>query len=504
MQRNLILAIVLSAIVLLFYNFFILSRQTIPPPPTEQIEPSLTQEGETPPQEKVLPSQKEEEEITLENNYLKVILISRGGRIKAWYLKKEKKELIGKGTYSLGMNLFLPEGQRINLNEENFKVKKEGEKKVIFTWENKEEGFKISKSLEISKQGYDGFIFIKTENIPFGSSYELTWQGGIGDEYKEEERLAFFNGSLQEEKKEGVQRDYGRGIRWMGLRQKRDLLVILASLNQPKAGIFRSDYWGLKDNRPQSEWIIYAGPQNYGEIRSVNEKIKQVKGEDYHLTAALSLSIWGKFSVGLIKILLFFYGFTHNYGIAIILLTLLIYGILSPLTIKQFTSMHKMQAIGPELQAIQKKFKSDPKQMQVETMKLYRKHKVNPMSGCFPLLIQMPIIFILYRALLNFNFSENPSFLWIKNLGKPDIPLLLALGVTMFLQQKITQKTQMQSAGQQQGIAKMMQFFPIFIIVMLWSLPSGVMLYWFTSTLFSIFQQFFIRRKIPLPHSGKA
>ncbi|GAI15646.1 unnamed protein product, partial [marine sediment metagenome] len=295
--------------------------------------------------------------------------------------------------------------------------------------------------------------------------------------------LVFFNDKLQEEKKEGVQRDYGRGVKWMGLRQKRELLVILASLDWPRGGMFRSEFWGFEDNKSESRWIVYAGPQSYGEIRSLNDRIKEINGEDYDLTGALDLSIWGQLSVGLIRILLFFYSFTHNYGIAIILLTLLIYGALFPLTFKQFTSMHKMQVIQPEVKAVQTKFKGDPKQMQIEMMKIYKKHKVNPMSGCFPLIIQMPIIFVLYRALLNFNFSENPSFLWIKNLGEPNIPLLLALGVTMFLQQRITQKTQVQSGGQQQGMAKMMQFFPIFIIVMLWSLPSGVMLYWFTSTL---------------------
>jgi YidC/Oxa1 family membrane protein insertase len=454
--------------------------------------------GEAPQQGEILPSSQleEGEEIILENEYVKVVLTSRGGIVKSWYLKKEKKELVGKSTYSLGLNLFLPEGERINLSEEDFEVEKEGERKAVFIWEDKEGRFKLFKNLEISRQGYHVFLSIETVNLPLGSSYELTWPSMMGDEYKEEERLIFFNDKLQEEKKEGVQRDYGRGIKWMGLRQKRELLVILASLDWPRGGMFRSEFWGFEDNKSESRWIVYAGPQNYGEIRSLNDRIKGINGEDYNLTGALDLSIWGQLSVGLIKILLFFYGFTHNYGIAIVLLTLLIYGALFPLTFKQFTSMHKMQVIQPEVKAVQAKFKGDPKQMQIEMMKIYKKHKVNPMSGCFPLIIQMPIIFVLYRALLNFNFSENPSFLWIKNLGEPNIPLLLALGVTMFLQQRITQKTQVQSAGQQQGMAKMMQFFPIFIIVMLWSLPSGVMLYWFTSTLFSIFQQFLIRRRM--------
>ena len=491
MNKNVILAIVLSVIVLLFYNFFILQRQISPP--QEEEKPSFVQK-ETP----FLP----EEELTLENDYTKLVLTPRGGMVKSWYLKKSKEEMVGKGAYALGMNLFLPQGEVINLNGEVFQVKREGERKVIFTWEDEEKGFKISKSLEL-KEGYDGRIGIETMNLPWGSEYELIWEGGIGDEYKGEEGLAFFGGILQEEKKEGIQRDYPQGIKWMGLRQKRKLLVILASLGQPIGGTFRSDFWGLKDNKVHSEWIIYAGPQNYAEIRLLNNQIKNRYREDYHLTKALDLSIWGQLSKVLMDILFFFYSFTHNYGIAIILLTLLIYGILSPLTFKQFSSMQKMQVIQPEIQAIQKKFKGEPKQLQIEMMKTYRKHKVNPMAGCFPLLVQMPIIFVLYRALIDFPFSENPSFLWIKNLGKPNIPLLLLLGGMMFLQQRITQKTQVQAAGQQQAMAKMMQFFPIFIIVMLWSLPSGVMLYWFTSTLISVLQQFFIRKKTILAGPAK-
>ena len=498
MQKNLIMAIVLSVVVLLLYNIFIVGRKPALPPSTKEATEYPIWEEEAPQPGEILPSSQLEkgEEIILENEYVKVVLTSRGGVVKSWYLKKEKKELVGKNTYSLGLNLFLPEGERVNLSEEDFEVQKDGERKAVFTWEDEERRFKLYKNLEISRQGYHAFLSIETVNLPLGSSYELTWPAVIGDEYKEEERLVFFNDKLQEEKKEGVQRDYGRGLKWMGLRQKRELLVILASLDWPRGGMFRSEFWGFEDNKTESRWIVYAGPQSYGEIRSLNGRIKEINGEDYHLTEALDLSIWGQLSVGLIRILLFFYSFTHNYGIAIILLTLLIYGALFPLTFKQFTSMHKMQVIQPEVKAVQAKFKGDPKQMQVEMMKIYRKHKVNPMSGCFPLIIQMPIIFVLYRALLNFNFSENPSFLWIKNLGEPNIPLLIGLGVTMFLQQRITQKTQVQSAGQQQGMAKMMQFFPIFIIVMLWSLPSGVMLYWFTSTLFSIFQQFLIRRRM--------
>ena len=510
MQKNLIIAIVLSVAVLLLYNIFVGSRQqrVVSPPSAEIATESPVQGGQVRQQgDTFLPSQEElleeGEGIILENDYAKVVLTSRGGIIQSWYLKKEKKELLGKSAYSLGLNLFLSGGERIDLSGENFEVEKEGEGRAIFSWEDKEGRFKLSKNLEISEQGYHLFLSIETENLPLGSSYELTWPTMRDKEDRNWEKLVFFNDRVQEQYKEGVSTDYGRGIKWLGMRYKRDLLVVLASLDWPRAGMFRSEFWGFEDNKTESRWIVYAGPQNYGEMRSLNERIKGINGEDYHLTGTLDLSIWGQLSVVLIRILLFFYSFTHNYGLAIILLTLLIYGALFPLTFKQFTSMHKMQIIQPEVKAVQAKFKGKPKEMQVEMMKIYKKHKVNPMSGCFPLIVQMPIIFVLYRALLNFNFSENPSFLWIKDLGQPNVPLLIGLGVTMFLQQRITQKTQAQAGAQQQGMAKMMQFFPIFIIVMLWSLPSGVMLYWFTSTLFSIFQQFLIRRKVSLPPPAK-
>ena len=240
--------------------------------------------------------------------------------------------------------------------------------------------------------------------------------------------------------------------------------------------------------------MIYAGPQNYSELRLVNIEIEKITGEDYRLTKAVSLSFWGNLSVGLIKLLIFFYSFTHSYGMAIILLTFLIYGILFPLTYKQFKSTHKMSLAQPELSAIQKKFKSDPQKMQMEMMKVYKKYGVNPMSGCLPLFIQLPIIFILYRAILGFNFSDNPSFLWIKDLGKYDIPLLLMVGGVMMAQSLLSRKSQVKT--DQEGLSKLMIFFPILIIIFLWKLPSAVMLYWFTSTSISLFQQTLVSKKM--------
>jgi len=508
-EKNVILAIVLSMVVLIFSNFFVFPR-FLPSPQEEQTKPSTFIEEEQRPFSGEIKEREEEEilvevakEVKLENDQLSITLTSKGGRIKSWYLKNSRKELIREDIPALGLNLFLPGGERIDLEGKNFQVElKEEERKATFVWEDEERRFKIVKVLQIPQQGYSAFFSIMTENLPQWSEYQISLPGGIEKKWGDEEQLVFYKGSLLEENKQGIRSEYGEGVDWAGLRQKGDLLFIFASLSQPSGVIFGPNSWGFKDNKAETEWMIYAGPQNYSELRVPNNKIKELTGKDYHLTEALNLGFWGSLSVGLIKILIFFYSFTHNYGLAIILLTLLIYGALSPLTFKQFKSMQQMQVIQPELAAIQKKFKNDPKRLQVEMMNLYKKHKVNPMGGCLPMIIQLPVIFILYRAILNFNFSENPSFLWIKDLSKYDIPLLLMVGAAMFLQQRVSQRAQ-PKGQQQEGLAKMMQFFPLLIIVLLWSLPSAVMIYWFGSTLISLLQQLFITRKM-MPGSGTA
>ncbi len=494
MQKNLITVIVLSVAVLVLYNIFVLNRQIIPPR-VQEIGPQVQEMRGTDRflVEERVPLVQGVEEFTLENNEVRIVITSQGGRIKSWYEKKSKRELIKEGTLTLDLYLSLPGGPKIDLNKTVFKPELEEEgRKITFKWQG-EEGLEVVKSLEIPPSGYQGLITLELRNLPLGSEYQLLWQKATGREGEGGEELAFSNGIFQQQFKEGVSRAYGREIEWMGIRGKK-YVIILASLGAPRGGVFQDTLWGFTDSRVRNQWIVYAGPHSYSELRLANTRIREITGQDYRLTDAMTLGILGYLSVGLQRTLIFFYEHTGSYGLAIIILTLIIQGIMLPLTFKQYESMQKMNVIQPEVQAVQKKFKGDPKALQIEMMKVYKKHKVNPMGGCLPMLLPFPIIIVLYRSLLDFNFSENPSFLWIKDLGKSNIPLLLALGALMFLQQRISQRGRA-AGGQQEGMAKMMQFFPILIIVILWSLPSAVMLYWFTSTLVSVLQNLFIARK---------
>ena len=248
------------------------------------------------------------------------------------------------------------------------------------------------------------------------------------------------------------------------------------------------------------------------------------------------ISLWNSLGDIFANIIVFFYSFTHNYGIAIILMTVLIRVILYPLMQKQMVSMREMQKIQPLMKEVQGKYKNDKEKLNQELMKLYKEHKVNPMSGCMPLIIQMPILILLFQVLRKFEYLDSAGkivggFLWIPRqvqiivegvpkivagLAAPDqliqlpgsgifgiqylgiLPFLVA--GSMYIQQKMTSTdgTTGKDGGSAQQTQKMMTIMmPLMIGFMSFSLPSGLTLYWFTSTLLGIGQQYLINKKTP-------
>lgn len=190
-----------------------------------------------------------------------------------------------------------------------------------------------------------------------------------------------------------------------------------------------------------------------------------------------------------------------NYGIAIILLTILIKVVLYPLTERQMHSMLAMQKLQPKIKEIQEKYKQkDPKKMQQMIMELYKEHQVNPMSGCLPLLIQMPILFALYKSLYNFSFvnEAHASFIWVPILSKADpfyiLPVLA--GITTFIQSKMTTST----ADPTQRM--MLITMPLFITWIASTLPAGLALYWVVFNLAGVAQQYIINKRFVVAEEG--
>nr|WP_245347487.1 YidC/Oxa1 family membrane protein insertase [Cohnella lubricantis] len=195
--------------------------------------------------------------------------------------------------------------------------------------------------------------------------------------------------------------------------------------------------------------------------------------------------------------------FNGEYGLAILVLTIIVRTIILPLSIKQFKNSKAMQKLQPEMAKIREKHKEDPRKQQEEMMKLYQEHQVNPLAGCLPLIIQMPIFIALYRSItVNVDVSTH-SFLWLK-LGEPDhyhiLPIIAA--ITTFVQSYMMIKMQPNS---QMGPMKALMFvFPILIFVMALSFPAALPLYWIYTNIYTIVQNYFMYGRSPKPEgTGK-
>jgi YidC/Oxa1 family membrane protein insertase len=245
--------------------------------------------------------------------------------------------------------------------------------------------------------------------------------------------------------------------------------------------------------------LIYAGPLHYESLREFGFGFEKL----------FSAGALGWLRTGILIGLKFFKRVTGNYGVAILLITLLLKLLFAPLTHFSYQSMGKMQALQPKIKALQKQHQKDPQRLNKEIMELYRRNRVNPLSGCFPLLLQIPIFIAFYQALSDAVELKGAGFIfWIHDLSEPDrlftwstalpfvgnsfnlLPLLM-IG-TMVWQQKLTPQT----AGTP-GQEKIMYLMPIIFGFIFYNLPSGLVLYWTANNLLTIFHQLVIKR-IPI------
>jgi YidC/Oxa1 family membrane protein insertase len=236
---------------------------------------------------------------------------------------------------------------------------------------------------------------------------------------------------------------------------------------------------------------LYAGPKELERLKSLNVALED--------TIDFGWFIFGSWSVvkavakPLFAILQFLNDYTRNYGIAIVLLTIGIKLLFAPLQYKSYKSMKEMQILQPKVLALQTKYKDDRDRLNKELIKLYRDHKVNPVGGCLPMLLQMPVFVALFNVLyMTIELRQAPFLLWVNDLSVPDpyyvLPILM--GVTMIIQQKITPTTMDPTQ------AKIMLLLPAFMTLLFLNFASGLVLYWFTNNLLTIGQQFVTDRYI--------
>jgi YidC/Oxa1 family membrane protein insertase len=239
---------------------------------------------------------------------------------------------------------------------------------------------------------------------------------------------------------------------------------------------------------------LYVGPKAWDRLRALGVGLEaaQARNYGYFINAVLGIHMWW-FCVPLLWLMNFFGTWLpgQNYGVAIILLTVLVKVVFYPLSLKSMRSMKAMQALQPQLNALRSKYRSDPQRFQKEQVELFRKHGVNPMGGCLPMVVQIPIFYALYLTLqYSVELQGAPFLLWITDLSKKDpyyvLPILM--GISMLVQQKMTP-----TVGDPRQ-AQIMLIMPVVFTFMFLEFPTGLVLYWLVNNCLSIGQQYLIDR----------
>ena len=282
--------------------------------------------------------------------------------------------------------------------------------------------------------------------------------------------------------------------RWMGLDQQYFVSALMPQSGEgscffaklPTAG---ESLAGLRipvDRAARATFELYAGPKQIDLLRAYKRDL--ATAIDYGPVS----NYFAFFARILLWVMQRFHSFVHNWGAAIVLLTVLVKALLYPLTVKSMMSMQEMKNLQPKVDALKVKFGDDKEKMNQEVMKLYQEHKVNPLGGCLPLLLQMPVWLALYATLQTSVELYRQPFLWVKDLTAydPFYILPLAMGASSFAMQKLSP----QPADNAQ--AKMLLYFmPVFFTFIMLKLPAGLTLYILVNNLLSIAQQQWIMRK---------
>lgn len=459
----------------------------------------------------------QEKEVVLENSKLRATFTNIGAGLKALYIKEKERndlELVIPQNYAL-QPLYIDLGLRqipaekpiytveqVTPSTIKFSLQTDGvvEEKLVTL---QPDSFQFDVLYTVKSLSPDVKQFDKGLNLGLG----IVKRFSPGDSREEVDAVAYLDverGKLISQPIIGkkVPKPVDGKIVWGSVKNK--YYTLICKPDQRFAGMqFTSFDVGSKTGehfarlvfpafslKPQKElklkFLVYIGPQtleNLVPFKSDFEKEMYFSG------------VFGPVNFVLIKSLNWLYSVCRNYGIAIILLTIIIKILFYPLTKKSFSSMKRMQQLQPKIAVLKEKYKDNNQKLQQEIMALYKREKVNPLGGCLPMLIQLPIFFGLYRTLYSAYELIHAKFLWISSLSEADklfvfswggsdfnfniLPLIM--GVTMFIQQKMTP-----GDPQQQ---KMMMFMPVLFTVMLYNLPSGLVIYWTLSNVLSILQQ---------------
>ena len=279
-------------------------------------------------------------------------------------------------------------------------------------------------------------------------------------------------------------------VRWTALEGKYFIAALIPRIPVGEAVSTRTDSHGIIAGLiippgQRQELALYAGPKEYKRLTALDTGLERTI--DFGWFMAWSLTLVQIIAKPLFLLLQFVHEYTHNYGTAIILITVMIKLLFVPLTHKSYTSMKAMQTLQPKMAELQKKYKDDKERFNKELFLLYKTHKVNPLGGCLPMLLQVPVFVAFFNILYTtIELRHAPFILWVHDLSSQDpyYVLPIIMGITMFVQQKI------QPSAMDPRQAKMMLLLPVVFTFFFLNFPAGLVLYWMFNNLLTILQQY--------------
>lgn len=503
MDNRTLIAIILSIFVIIGYQYFFVPQTPQEPQVAEQKAKDEGRAGSVMPDPVPVvaeTSAADEREIKVENELYAAVFTSKGGSIKHWEVKQHKDKngdnivllkkpgavpamAIGsKNDFDLSHAMFKVSGNNLALDDSN--------PSGSLVFEYAKDDIRVRRTYTFFSNTYKVELTDEVSGIP---EYWISIGSDFGiyedtDEFTHIGPVLLKGTDLEEinPKKLDEPKKFRENLQWIAQEDKYFFasLVPLSPVNEAVALKQKdSPVIAFRADAGTHKFILYAGPKESDRLSKLNVGLEHIINFGFFSILARPL-FW---------LLKFFNGFLYNYGYAIILITIVTRIPFIPLLNKGQKSMKKLQEIQPKMAEIKEKYKKDPQKMQKEMTELYKKHKVNPVGGCLPMLLQIPVFFALYKVLLiAIELRGAPFMLWITDLSVKDpyYVLPIVMGITMVIQQKMT------PTGMDPKQAKLMMLMPVVFTFLFLNFASGLVLYWLVNNVLGIIQQFFTNRKL--------
>lgn len=508
MDTRTILAIVLCLAVILIWQYLFVPPPVQKPQKTTR-EPAVEQPQEIPAQApsplvtqplQAQPATLQEREITVENKLYSAVLTTRGASIKRWEIKTHKDKegnnvvLLKKPgilpAVGIGSNIdfdfarvnFHASGGSLELDENN--------PSGTLVFEYSGNGASIRRTYTFHANTYRVDLLDEVSGLP---EYWITLGSDFGifdstASYTHVGPVLLTGTDLEELKPKNLKKGpkiFRENLKWIAQEDKYFFSALAPTTEVQYARAWSheaSPVIAFKGQPGSNTFILFAGPKEHDRLKTLDAGLEHI----------INFGFFSPISRPLFWFLKWLYKYIGNYGWAIVVLTIVTRIPFIPLVNKGQKSMKKLQKVQPLMQEIRQKYKKDPQKMQKEISELYRKHKVNPLGGCLPMLVQIPVFFALYKVLLvAIELRGAPFILWITDLSAKDpyYVLPIVMGATMLIQQKMT------PSGMDPKQAKMMLLMPVVFTFMFLFFSSGLVLYWLVNNVLGILQQIHVNRK---------